>query len=64
MQQIGGKVSQIAKKTFTSILFVSPTPNGELASLMKKRERILNENSNMNIKIVEKSGVPFFWDPK
>ena len=45
------------KKPFTSILFVPPTPNGELASLMKKRERMLNENSNMNIKIVEKSGV-------
>ena len=44
------------KKPFTSILFVPPTPRGELAKMLKKRELELNKNSNMNIRIVERGG--------
>ena len=45
------------EKQFTSILFVPPTPKGELAKMLKKREMELNLNSNMNIKIIEKGGI-------
>ena len=44
------------KKPFTSILFVPPTPRGELAKMLKKREVELNKNSDMNIRIVERGG--------
>ena len=44
-------------KSFTSILFVPPTPNGGLAKLLRIREKSLNENSDMRIKIVEKGGI-------
>ena len=42
------------KKPFTSILFVPPTPRGELAKMLKKRELELNQNSEINIRIVER----------
>ena len=45
------------EKQYTSILFVPPTPNGELANLLKKREMELNLNSKMNIRIIEKGGI-------
>ena len=44
------------KKPFTSILFVPPTPRGELAKMLKKREMELNQNNEMNIRIVERGG--------
>ena len=44
------------EKQYTSILFVPPTPQGELARMLKKREMELNLNSRMNIKIIEKGG--------
>ena len=46
-----------SEKQYTSVLFVPPTPNGELANLLKKRERELNLNSKMNIRIIEKGGI-------
>ena len=44
------------KKPYTSILFVPPTPRGILAKMLKKREVELNQNSAMNIRIVERGG--------
>ena len=38
-------------------MFVPPTPNGELAKMLKKRERELNCESEMNIKFIEKGGI-------
>ena len=35
------------EKQFTSILFVPPTPKGELAKMLKKREMELNLISNI-----------------
>ena len=45
------------KKQFTSVLFVPPTPGGELAKRLKQRELELNSGHKMNIKILEKGGI-------
>ena len=42
---------------YKSVLFVPPTPRGELAKQLKQREAELNRNSTERIKIVEKSGL-------
>ena len=42
---------------YKSVLFVPPTPKGELAKQLKQREAELNKNSKERIKIVEKSGL-------
>ena len=42
---------------YKSVLFVPPTPNGELAKQLKEREEELNKNSSERIKIIEKSGI-------
>ena len=47
------------KDKFSSVLFVSPTPNGELLKMMKKRENELNSNSKLRLKILEKGGTKF-----
>ena len=44
-------------KCYTTVLFVPPTPNGELAKLIQKREAELNRYSRLSIKVVEKGGV-------
>ena len=51
------KSSTNVSKQFTSVLFVPPTPGGELAKRLKKRESELNSGHKMNIKIVEKGGI-------
>jgi hypothetical protein len=43
--------------TYKSVLFVPPTPRGELARQLKQREEELNKNSCERIKIVETSGI-------
>ena len=47
------------QKKATSILFVPPTPNGELMKMLSEREKELNKNSKMSIKILEKGGRKF-----
>ena len=44
---------------FSTVLFVPPTPHGELARLLKEREMALNQNRDMKIKIVESGGTKF-----
>jgi len=44
-------------KPYTFLMFVPPTPNGELAKMLKKRERELNCESEINIKFIEKGGI-------
>ena len=44
-------------KYYTTVLFVPPTPNGELAKLIQKREQELNRYSKLAIKVVEKGGI-------
>ena len=44
-------------KPYTFVMFVPPTPNGELVKMLKKRERELNGESEMNIKFIEKGGI-------
>ena len=51
------KSSTNVSKQFTSVLFVPPTPGGELAKRLKKRESELNSGHKMNIKIIEKGGI-------
>ena len=46
-------------KKYTTVLYVPPTPNGELMKMLKKRELDLNSNSDMNIKFLETGGVKF-----
>ena len=41
---------------FSAVLFVPPTPNAELAKLIQARERELNKNSKLSIKVIEKGG--------
>ena len=50
----GNKKSEIKYK---SILFVPPTPGGELLRELKDREQELNKNNEFRIKIVEKGGM-------
>ena len=40
-------------KNHTTVLFVPPTPYGELARLIQKREEELNRYSKLSIKVVE-----------
>jgi ribosome maturation protein Sdo1 len=42
---------------YKSVLFVPPTPKGELAKQLKQREAELNKNSKEIIKIVETRGL-------
>jgi hypothetical protein len=42
---------------YKSVLFVPPTPGGQLAKEMRKREEELNKSNKERIKIVEMSGV-------
>ena len=51
------KAPDTISKQFTSVLFVPPTPGGELAKRLKKRETELNFGNKMNIKIIEKGGI-------
>ena len=48
-----------SKVKFSSVLFVPPTPNGELLRMMKKRESELNSNNKLRLKILEKGGTKF-----
>ena len=41
---------------YTSVLFVPPTPRGELAKLMQSREAAINSGSSIRIKVVESGG--------
>ena len=45
------------EKTYTSILFVPPTPGSGLLKEIKNREEELNRNKKERIKIVEKGGL-------
>ena len=51
------KTDKKSKIVYKSVLFVPPTPNGELAKQLKEREEELNKNSSERIKIIEKSGI-------
>ena len=53
-QNKGNEKNQIIYK---SVLFVPPTPDGELVKELKQREQELNKNSNERIKFIEKSGI-------
>ena len=44
-------------KVFTSVMFVPPTPGGELAARLKKREAELAGSTGLRIKFVEQGGV-------
>jgi hypothetical protein len=46
-----------AKTQYKSVLFVTPTPGGVLASELRKREAEMNRHSEERIKIVEKGGL-------
>ena len=46
-----------SKTQYKSVLFVTPTPGGVLATELRKREADLNKHSNERIKIVEKGGL-------
>ena len=41
---------------YTSVLFVPPTPRGELAKKMQSREAVINSGSSVRIKVVESGG--------
>ena len=49
-----GKVDKKSEIVYKSVLFVPPTPNGELAKQLKEREEELNKNSSERIKILKK----------
>ena len=51
------KLENKSEIVYKSVLFVPPTPRGELAKQLKQREAELNKNSIERIKIVEKSGL-------
>ena len=42
---------------YTSVLFVPPTPQGELIKELKDREGEMNKNGKERIKFIEKSGI-------
>ena len=44
-------------KPYTAVIFVPPTPGGELAKLLKKRESEINSGNEMNIRFIEKAGI-------
>ena len=46
-----------SKIQYKSVLFVTPTPGGVLATELRKREADLNKHSEERIKIVEKGGL-------
>ena len=46
-----------SKLQYTSVLFVTPTPGGELANELRRREAELNKHSGERIKVVEKGGL-------
>ena len=46
-----------AEIQYASVLFVTPTPGGELAKALRQREQELNKNSKERIKIEEKGGL-------
>ena len=58
-KRLSSKVKWFNKKgkCHNTVLFVPPTPNGELAKLIQKREEELNKYSKLSIKVVEKGGV-------
>ena len=49
--------SQHSKVKYTSVLFVTPTPGGELVKELTQREEELNRNSDERVKFVEKGGL-------
>ena len=52
------------KSSYTTVIFVPPTPNGVLMKMMRNREKSLNENSKMKIKFIEKGSLfPRPWSP-
>ena len=46
-----------SKVQYKSVLFITPTPGGVLASQLRKREEELNRQSGERIKIVERGGM-------
>ena len=46
-----------ANEEFTAVMFVPPTPGGELVKKLKKRETELNFGNRMNIRFIEKPGI-------
>ena len=46
------KAPDTISKQFTSVLFVPPTPGGELAKRLKKHETELNSGNKMNVQPV------------
>ena len=46
-----------SKVKYTSVLFVTPTPGGELMKELQQREEELNRNSDERVKMVEKGGL-------
>ena len=46
-----------AQIQYSSVLFVTPTPGGVLASDVRKREAEINKNSQERVKVVEKGGL-------
>ena len=52
------------ESSYTTVIFVPPTPNGVLMKMMRNREKSLNENSKMKIKFIEKGSLfPRPWSP-
>ena len=49
--------SQHSKVKYASVLFVTPTPGGELVKELTQREEELNRNSDERVKFVEKGGL-------
>ena len=46
-----------SKNQFNTVLFVTPTPGGQLMKELQKKEAELNKNNQDRIKIVEKGGL-------
>ena len=46
-----------SRNQYTAVMFVPPTPGGELAKRLKQRETELNSGRGMNIRFIEKPGI-------
>ena len=49
--------SKNAKIKYASVVFVTPTPGGELVKELEQREKEINKNSLERVKFVEKGGL-------